>query len=223
MARNLILFDIGGVLLVNTFSKFYEEAARQGGISPDDFKQAVIELEPDFTTDRISIPEYFHRLDAVIGRHLPDDEWKRIINLCWDHPVPETITLKQRLHEAGHAVGLFGDTPRLAHELLLRRYPEMFETFGGPQVFSYKVGYRKPASQMFEAVPTGYRVTLIEDKDSILTAAEAYGWQGILIPTYRDESEAIMSYHASAEQPRHPIARTAEEIGAQLSRLRIRV
>lgn len=207
--ETLILFDVGGVLLRLSYDDFYTAAAeRSGYLTPREFKRLYIKsnLEKDSLVGKKEIPEYLGELGRIISpdNGLPEDELRRIVNLCWKEQVEETVRLKRQLHEAGYPVGISSNISSLALEILSQRFPEMMETFNpsSPVILSFEVGDVKPNPQMYERIAGYERVIFIDDKEGYLrTGIEKFGWFGIHFKPHIDPAEAIRAEHNDTTRP----------------------
>ena len=209
----LVLFDIGGVMLELNYSRFYNEAVKyipkHKKVQAEEFKKkyADTELEKRVLTGKITTKEFADGIRSVIS---PDTGWEKdddILSLysqCWKGPIDSTVRLKYAIHNAGHAVGLFSNISEYGVRKLSGAYPDLFETFGGPQVYSYLIGDIKPNPPMYRTVQElGFKkIIFIDDKESYLRTGEKFGWYCSLFTPYVDSSEAIKSFlgHSTANQ-----------------------
>ncbi len=219
--ENLVLFDVGGVLLRLDFKRFYRAAGKAAGISPDEFKDAYVKskLELYSLKGAINKQEYFAGIRKLIGRNISDDEIGEIKEKLWVDKVSETIDLKKRIYESGNAVGIMANTDEHGIEKLPVYYPDIYDLFNDafPRVYSFRVGHVKPEKEMYGLANTlGFKkIIFVDDNESYLRfPTEKLGWHGIHFTRYIDESEAIRANQSASEKPAKNIiaANSAKEI-----------
>ncbi len=200
--NTLILFDNGGILSRMNFTKVLEALEEISGLSIEELKKRFKEHKPAHYGMVGNNEEYFRRYRLAIGTDLSDDE---IILLetknALPGPIEENVKLKKRLADAGYTVGLLSNSIDFSNKWVLNNWPEIFETYNGPAIFSDKVGVAKPDPKIYELIPKFDRVIYIEDKSSYLKyPVENMGWTGILMTDYQDFSEPIRS-EGHGEEP----------------------
>ncbi len=223
----LILFDMGGVLIRNSWSKFYKAAAElsKGNISEDKFKEEYMSsgIEKDRMTGKITTQQFYEKLKGIIKRDATQDELRNAFDKIFDSEITKMIELKKNLFKAGYAVGIFSN----CSEIALGRCPEAFSTYNPdfPVICSYKSGAVKPELPMYDeaqkwAEKNGIKkIILIEDKASyLIPGIEKYGWYGIQITEFLDTDEAIRSEHEHKSKPTKNFrkAETFDELMAAL-------
>ena len=98
-------------------------------------------------------------------------------------PLPDTVALIEELKSAGHRLFFLSNMPSPYADLLEDRLP--FEQWFEAGVFSSRVKHSKPgeqiyriASERFGNSSEGY--VFLDDQPANISAAIAYGWQGLL-------------------------------------------
>jgi len=194
--QQLVLFDVGAVLLELNYTGLYEAGAKQTNQTPEQFKQDYIssKIEPKVLSGEISNKQYLQELKSLLrDNSLTESQLAKIVRNCWGNQIKETVSLKKKIAEAGYSVGLFSNANQFAKNILSKEFPEMFKTYGGPKIYSYKVGAVKPNHPMFEKVQKmGFNnITYIEDNEPYVREGIEFGWNGILFTPYIDSAEAV--------------------------------
>lgn len=194
MMKRLVLFDIGGVLLELHISRFFVEgaAASRMFLGHPGAMRLVFEhykWEENYHNGTLSSEDFFEILRAHLDFMVPIEKIAEIYRRRLGQPIQEMIALKKRLGESGITVGLFSNTSQEDTQFLMKAYPEIYETFGGPKIFSYRIGSSKPNRKMYEMIQGFDDITLIEDTPRNLVTAKEFGWKGLLYP---DQSAEIL-------------------------------
>tara|TARA_Y100000310_G_scaffold342034_1_gene443431 strand:+ start:3054 stop:3797 length:744 start_codon:yes stop_codon:yes gene_type:complete len=211
--NQLILWDIGGVLVELNYGGMYAAGAKASGKSVEQFEQDYIDsgIEPLVLAGKMTHEEYQEKFREILN--MPDateSELAEISSNSWKNQIDETVLLKKRLHESGYNVGLFSNIDDNAIKIIGSKFPDIFETWGGPKIYSHHRGAVKPGLAMYEGVLKSHcwvghyhrenfdKVILIEDKAKYLQPGiEKFGWNGILFTPYIDSSEAIRQTEGS--------------------------
>jgi len=196
MEKNLILFDIGGVLLELDYESFYLEVEYRFGIDVKYFSPRYSELELEALKGLLTSQEYLEGLKKILDTNISEAELVELTDISWKKQINGTVNLKKKLYEAGYSVGLFSNISRIAVERLSKRFPNIFKTFDqkSPKIYSFIEGDVKPNSRMYDTVSGYDQVILIEDKEAYLSKAQEYGWKGIFYSEFIDTHEAIRSF-----------------------------
>lgn len=195
--QTLVLFDIGGVLLKLDYSSFYERGAEYSGKTPTNFEEEYIKsgLEKGAINGTIKQEEYFERLQGLVSpTKLAPANLKDLISLFWTGQAEEVIETKRKVHKAGFSVGLFSNISDFGLEIIPKEYPEIFETYDGPKVYSFKIGAGKPSPKMYRAkeIQDFKKIIYIDDNESyVRTGVEQFNWQGIWFTPFIDKAESI--------------------------------
>lgn len=203
----LVLWDVGGVLLRLAYSGFYERGGELTNKTPEEFKAWYIQskLEERALTGAIRKQQYFQALrEKIAPVKLTDQQLKDWISLFWGNQVDETVDLKKRIHEKGYSAGILSSMTDYALEILFDKHPGMFETWGGPKVYSFEHGIIKPDLKIYQKIPKSFKkVIFIEDKAVYLDPGiENLGWSGIHLTAFIDSAEAIRAVHSEVVKQR---------------------
>ncbi|HIG93940.1 TPA: hypothetical protein HA242_00355 [Candidatus Woesearchaeota archaeon] len=220
--NNLILYDVGAVLLELDYGSFYREASRITGRTAEDLRKVHSQLELESLTGRMPKHQFLARmrleLTSAIGS---DDELIRLLLLSWPRPIHDMVALKRKTAQANADIGLFSNIGDISLELLTTKFPEVFDLHGslGPRVYSFQVGAVKPNMLMYEAINSYKKVVLVEDKPNYLRIGiEEFGWSGVYYFSHIDPAESIRAVQGKQEfmHPRMLHAKSAKEVEAAL-------
>ena len=205
---NLVLFDVGGVLLELNYHAFYEAAAsRSTHHTAESFREEYLarKLEVDALRGDLRACEYAERVREIIGARefLSDEEIGTLVGKRWKRQIDEVVDLKKLLMDEGFSVGILSNIDELSYTLMKLKFPHIFEASpDAPQLYSYQHLSLKPEDLLYRLVRGYEHVTFIDDKPSYLAKGiESYGWNGILFTPYIDQSEAIRSIHYNTKLP----------------------
>jgi FMN phosphatase YigB (HAD superfamily) len=206
----IVLWDVGGVLHTNDYSRFYRKASELSGgrLSADDFKAAYLrkDLERLGLVGNISNEDYLKEIAKII---YPDGNYRKsdiydAVSLCFGPQNDEMLQIKRMLYQKGYTIGIFSNTTPLHAEIIRNKFPEVYDTYDKsfPAIFSFNVHAIKPDPPMYELIKGFEKVILIDDKVSYLkTGIEQFGWFGIQYTGTIDPSEAIRAIHKNEEKP----------------------
>ena len=190
--KPIVIFDIGAVLLELTYGRFKSEfSARNPSIGAID-EYRLLEMQD--MLGQVSKGEYVGRVKAIVDPEntMSTTEVVSMIDLCWGKQIDEMVALKAHIVQKGCAVGLLSNTGLYSCEVLQKKCPEIYETYGGPKIYSYEVGIVKPDNRIYGCLSKEYSpVFFIDDKESYLVPAEKFGWTGIYFTPYIDSAEMI--------------------------------
>lgn len=221
--KNLVLFDVGGVLLELNYTEIYKKGAELTGKTHQEFKIQYSELETNALNGKISNQDYQTSIKNMLGNpEMSRTELEKFVSNCWGNQIDDVVDLKQRVYFNGTPVGIFSNINQFAWEYLSKAHPKMFQTFNpqAPVICSYISKAVKPSFPMYQdaekyAEENGFKqITLIEDKESYLNIGmEEYGWNGVLFTQYIDEAEAIRSVKGHNDKERDNKIVIANSVG----------
>jgi FMN phosphatase YigB (HAD superfamily) len=201
MKKDLVLFDIGAVLLKINFDKFYRSGAASAGISASEFKHAYAGsgLEELFLEGSISKQSFLASLSKLAKCDTATAE--SIYSQVWERPADYVVGVKKQLFLSGNAVGVFSNIPEMGVQFLEEHYPDVVNVFDPsfPKIFSYKAGRIKPDPAIYGELDRSRfeNVVFVDDKPGYLQPAVELGWNGILFTPYIDKSEALRQTQAT--------------------------
>lgn len=116
-------------------------------------------------------------------------------------PIPVVIDLKRRLAKAGYAVGILSNSYSFVIDWQKRTWPELLETYGGPEIFSHMVHVAKPDPKIYALISGFDRIIFIEDKHAYLRYPVTHlGWIGVVMTAFQDSNEATHSTDDNKEE-----------------------
>jgi putative hydrolase of the HAD superfamily len=145
-----IIFDLGRVIVPFDFGRGYAQLAKLGGIPAGDISKRIgqTDLVQRFECGKIAPGDFVKDLATHLNIEVDHDRFCEIWNSIF---LPETlipedllIALKKR-----HRLVLLSNTNHIHFEGILENYPLLgqFDDF----VLSYKVGFMKPAPEIYDA------------------------------------------------------------------------
>jgi len=192
---DLIIFDVGGIVLRMDFATMFAEFAKHSKHTADEIKKRFAKTAID---KHLMLgegeEEYFDGIRAIIENYsVSDGELLRILKLCIPAQIDEMVALKRRLHEASYRIGIFSNIGRWACQYLDQELPEVLESWGGPRVFSYQAHHIKPEPAVYALFrEEAGRIFYLDDKSAYLKyPVEHLGWIGIHLTCYQDFDEPI--------------------------------
>ena len=183
-----IVFDLGGVLLrwrpaLLIANLWPQRAAIPAQTLAVEFFEAYGGDWGLFDQGLIDAPTVADRIALRTG--WPLAEVAQVVAAGPDElqPLPDTVALIEELKSAGHRLFFLSNMPSPYADLLEDRLP--FEQWFEAGVFSSRVKHSKPgehiyriASERFGNSSEGY--VFLDDQPANISAAIAYGWQGLL-------------------------------------------
>jgi len=201
--KNLVLFDVGAVLLELNYAGLYWAGAKAAGKTAEEFKNLSSNLEVGVLNGKVSFDEHQKRIRELLNS--PDmtrQELEDFVKQAWGTEITPVVDLKERTYfKADCPVNIFSNIDRFAFEYLSKTYPRMMQTFrpDAVPICSYSSKGTKPHSlNMYNeglksAETLGCdNVILIDDKESVLKVGiEQFGWYGIHFTPHIDANEGI--------------------------------
>jgi putative hydrolase of the HAD superfamily len=150
MSEQVFLFDIGNVLLdfdLPTLQKNIVAASKIDlpALQRDWNNAALIAVE----TGKIDPRRYYETFARDIGLSWKYEEWiEEWAGIYTINPVGYELFLA--LHRRGRRVSMLSNLAAYHTIAIEGKFPDFF-TRGGPRVFSYEVGFRKPDIRIYQA------------------------------------------------------------------------
>lgn len=229
--NTLVLFDIGAVLVKLQYANFYKEAAKYSSLSLPDLEEKYLKSNLDIRVTRgeIDTREFMIELKDCLKLkpRITDEEIEKIIGATFPDQISDMIDLKEEIHNAGHAVGLFSNIGEPIHRILQARYPKMFEVYNpkNPLILSYQHKTMKPEAAIYDTIRGFNTVIFIDDKDRYLQVGIERGWKGIQYVEYLDQTEPQRKAHADTRYHHENlrIARSTQEVKRALREFGIKI
>jgi len=197
MSENVIIFDIGNVLLNFSFLPLQEKMAANANcpvsrIQDEWFNTAHIDVE----TGAIDETAYFKQFCKQTGLTWSREEWITQWGSIFE---PNTFGqgLFRTLKEQGHSVALLSNLGPHHTKCIEQRFPGFFETYA-PYYFSFDLGFHKPNPNIYHAACKGLnkppeQCLFIDDMAENIVGAKGIGMHGIqLTPGNHAEVEQFV-------------------------------
>lgn len=152
MIKN-ILFDLGGVLYNVQYQKTVEEFAELTESRMVFSQESELSVIADFERGLITADEFRRELLFAFGYKDPienekfDNAWNSMLMGVYEYAIPLVRTLKQN----GHTIALLSNINELHYEYVEKQCDELLSLFDDIYL-SYKIGKRKPDSEVFTYV-----------------------------------------------------------------------
>ena len=182
MRYQLLIFDLGGVLVRVQPSRFVQALVDETGQPPERVRQRLDDpaLFHAFERGELTASEFFERLCALCGIRWSYDAFVRAWNSVVDED-PDAFDVLERLR-ARYQLLVLTNTNILHDEHVRQRWP----AFGRVHhwVASYQVGCRKPEPKIFQlalqqaGVPANATL-YIDDLEEHIAAATQLGITGV--------------------------------------------
>ncbi|OGQ79088.1 MAG: hypothetical protein A2289_02965 [Deltaproteobacteria bacterium RIFOXYA12_FULL_58_15] len=183
--KKLICFDLGGVIV--RICRTWQEACVHAEVpvrSELASKRAtVVEHYQRLHVGAIDLPTYARQLSLAVDGLYSAEEITAVHHAWLLEPYPGMLEVVEAVHLAGHATALLSNS-NLAHWRVVESLPVLKAL--GQHFLSHEIGHLKPAMQAYRAVEEGTGVSpeaivFFDDTPENIRAAQARGWQAILI------------------------------------------
>ena len=226
--NDLIIFDVGGVLVKLEFKNMFLKYAQRSGIPQEEIKKKLAESNIEKERNLGNDEEYYQGIRKILKDQTLSDAWiNAVVNSSLPEQIEKMVNLKEKLHLAGYEIGILSTNANAAMKLLSKKWPKMLETWGGLALYSQQTRILKPDPKAYEPFTklAVKRIIFIDDKSAYLKyPCEKLGWIGIHFTKYRDLDEPIRyikGSHQDEEQIKGAYyqAETEEEVEAILRKL----
>jgi len=229
-----IVFDIGAVKLGLNYGRdensFFVQASKIAGVSPDEFKAWYSPIEKRCLSGEVRADEHYFLLRQKLGQPgMPKDELEDLVGLLWTGPIISTIRLSERLHNAGHGLGIISNMTDYCIDIISKKHPEVFETFGGKKVFSFEHRVIKPDLRLYKEFDEieGDKVYIDDNLRYASAPLVLPDWFGIHYTEHIDSSESVRSVQDKSSgfpgSDRLFVARNNEELIQALERCNVKL
>lgn len=183
--RNIIIFDLGSVLIDGDFDKALLQDPRIPNECIEDLKNSWIIDNPKFT-ETCTKDEYIRE----VIKQTPDELKYLIpvvedINSTYLNILPHTYSLLNTLRKNGYSLYYLSNWCKWHAEELIRNGKMDFLRLFDGGLFSYECGYMKPDERMYTIFLNKYSIDpnnaiFFDDKQDNIDTANKLGIQGIL-------------------------------------------
>jgi glucose-1-phosphatase len=191
----VVVFDLGKVLLDFDYTHAAEGIAARGTITPRGVKDLINQspLLFRYETGLMTKQEFYEAIRKETGFKGDIAEFGNIFGDIFE-PMPEMIELHAALQKSGIPTFIFSNTNELAIDHIRKEYP-FFNGFTG-YILSYEHGAMKPQQKLYEVVEskTGLRrekIIYLDDRLENIEAGLMRNWQVILQETPEKSRAAL--------------------------------
>ena len=182
--QEVVVFDLGKVLLDFDYSIAAQGLARQSSAPPQQIK-TFIDHSPllvQYEKGRITRQAFFEAIREMSGYGGSLEEFLALFADVFT-PIEPMIELHERLRAGGIPTYIFSNTNDIAISHVRSSYP-FYSRFNG-YVLSYEHGYMKPEPELYEAVEkatgrTTASIWYLDDRPENVAAGAARGWNAVL-------------------------------------------
>jgi FMN phosphatase YigB (HAD superfamily) len=217
--QTLVIFDVGGVLVQLNSKRVFEELTKHSKYSMEEVMQRVAASGIERDLNLGDTQAYYDGIRKAVGIDISDEEIRRIRRFIIPDKAAAMVELKRRLHDAGHMIGLLSTVDEIGFSHIEKNWPEIYETWGGPKMYSHEAQVLKPDAKAYVPfVGMADRIIFIDDKSAYLKyPIEELGWFGILFTPFQDMYEPIRFVagnhsEVAIENERFFTARSAEDV-----------
>lgn len=195
----LLLFDLGGVLYgidVARSVQAFQMLLPAGCQFPDATQILGHPIFRQFEMGQLSSAEFRQGLRKTFGLRGSDADLDAAWNALLLGPLAGRAELLARL-KGDYRLALLSNTNAMHYEFLAPQSESILQWFDHIYL-SHEMGLRKPDPAIYQTVLkregiSAQKVFFIEDSQSNLTAAQALGIEGLLIPTNAPKIELLES------------------------------
>jgi len=195
MKSEIVVFDLGKVLVDFDYSIAVSRIAGRSNLSPDGVEQFFFRspLLVDYESGRLTRREFFEQARQATGFRGTLDEFGEFFADIFTE-IPPMIELHAGLRRRGFKTFIFSNTNDLAVEHIRRNFP-FFQNFDG-YIYSYEVGAMKPEAKIYESLERlagrhGAEIVYLDDRPENVAAGAARGWRTILHETPEKSHQAL--------------------------------
>lgn len=187
-----LYFDLGRVLLTFDHPRMIRQMAEVAGVEPHVMRQAIMpegsptegDAQWGLEAGELTEDAYYELLCERLGSRPPRAALEQASSDIFG-PIDASMDLLERLHEAGHRLGLLSNTCETHWRWFFDgRYPTLGKVFE-VRMGSFQVGSMKPAAPIYEAaiakagVPAE-RIFFADDRQENVDGAIACGIDAVL-------------------------------------------
>lgn len=178
-----IVFDMGGVLLLNRIEEILEKVAERLEIDLNVLRDLRKEHVRKLSTGKESMENFARLLKEKTGLEIGEDEIIKIWKSSYLEVMPvneELVEIVKELKKK-YVIGMISNLPDLHAEINIER--NLFDLFE-PCLLSCKVGFAKPDKEIFELMLQklalkAEKCLFVDDRTQHLEAAKKLGFETI--------------------------------------------
>jgi len=183
MKPEIVVFDLGKVLVDFDYSIAARKIAAQSAMTPAEIKNFIDQsaLLIRYESGLLTRAEFFEEVRKLAGFRGTIGEFSRFFAGVF-LPIPPMIELHAELRRRGIPAYIFSNTNDLAIEHIRHNFP-FFKNFDG-YIYSYEAGAMKPDAKIYEVLEKlcgrrGAEIIYIDDRPENIAAGAARGWRTI--------------------------------------------
>jgi len=191
-----IIFDIGGVLVAQTWPSMIEYYATILSIDTKILEKVILERIEDYQRNRISENDLW---TYVASKHpIPLSKTKKLwikgIRASY-HERSEMFFLVNQLKENGFLLGILANTEQTAVEDISNRFEKIFHVI----VLSPEVGFRKPQKEIYKYIlqkldTLPHETLFVDDQKENIDGAKGVGMHAIHYTTHKKFMEEFSQF-----------------------------
>jgi len=185
--ENIVVFDLGKVLVDFDYSIAARKIAARSAMSLDDVNRYIgtSDITVKYELGEVTRREFYDQAQRTIGFGGSFEEFGEFFADIFTE-IPAMIALQAELRQRGIPTYIFSNTNDLAVEHIRRNFP-FFKNFDG-YIYSYEIGAMKPDAKIYEALEKlagrrGKEIVYLDDRPENIAGGVARGWQAILHET----------------------------------------
>ncbi len=180
----LILFDIGGVIIRWKDDWLFQDVAQKFGLHYLLLKKEGMAILPEFRRGEITEQKFWEKIGQKIGSDELSSYEKSLIHEIFKKRITiddSVLSLIKQIKLAGNKLGILTNTSEITHSIV----EETIDLSDFDYYFlSFQIGFEKPDKRIFDYVldNTTYakeEILLIDDKESNVTSANEFGIKAI--------------------------------------------
>jgi putative hydrolase of the HAD superfamily len=200
---NLVLFDVGGVLIdlqseqarSSLVSEYGMTTTAYEGLSRCTYEKQPFSITEEATIGAVGSDEYIDAFRAACGCFVPASVMKQNRESIVGHERPAMIELVSMVSERVR-VAAFTNTIDMHWNMLQNRNHFSFPTIVEQTIASHLIGVAKPTKAAYQEITRRLEidpaeVLFIDDSRINVSAAIEYGMRGIVFNSYRDLVETL--------------------------------
>lgn len=177
----IMVFDLGKVLLDFDWMIVIERLARKSGRSPDSFKSLISDpsLLLDYECGAISSRDFHLMVQNRLGYTGTFEEFVHDFGQMFSE-IPEMIDINRSIRSRGIPTYILSNTNEIAIDIIQNQFP-FFQEFTG-YIYSYVEKSMKPDQGIYAALESmaqarGPEIAFIDDNLANVAGAQSRGWQ----------------------------------------------
>ena len=179
---NIVLFDLGNVLVRYTPESFWTELGLEEKTQRGKFEKGVHQLSMKFEMGKIDTERFLGELETLFKKKFTREELRKAVASVLTRPIRGMNSLVANVAKSTEA-GLVSNTNEMHYVYCLGAVPSL--KFLPKHFLSYKLGVMKPDPRFYEAVirslgEKGSSMVFIDDVEENVRGAIKAGMNGVV-------------------------------------------